>query len=308
MTKRYVPPSDIARNIKKQRHQLDDRQKATLRLLEQAPLDDAHTVLDVGLGNGEISKWLARKGKIVTAIGLEISSYGIETSVLTKQFGISICEATLEKLPFKNGSFDAVVLSHVLEHCLNVGISLQDAKRVLKDGGLLIVFVPPSMGWVASGHVSVGWTVGQLMYVLLIAGFQVKDGRFFLDGERQVCAFVKKNCCQELPALRCDFGDIRILSDANLLPLPIRFIETDVDDTKTYLPAMDELRDTFWGNIESINWQSTDSPSTQTTDSPKPRTILYRSVMLVSRVMPKVLKRRLAAYLIAGGNLLREGL
>jgi len=156
MSKKYILPSDIAHDINRRRNQIDERLAATLSLLEQAPLDDVHTVLDIGFGNGEITKWLSRRGKIVTAIGLEISSYNIDTSVLTKQFGVSICEATLEKLPFKDNSFDAIVMSHVLEHCLNVGISLQDARRVLKDGGLLIVFVPPSMGWVASGHVSVG--------------------------------------------------------------------------------------------------------------------------------------------------------
>lgn len=52
--------------------------------------------------------------------------------------------ATLDKLPFKDGSSEEVILFHVLEHIplLDVGIVLKEIYRVLKKGGKFIVAVP----------------------------------------------------------------------------------------------------------------------------------------------------------------------
>jgi SAM-dependent methyltransferase len=44
--------------------------------------------------------------------------------------------------PFVNSSFDAVLLPEVLEHLIQDWVALQEARRVLKDSGLLIVTVP----------------------------------------------------------------------------------------------------------------------------------------------------------------------
>jgi len=56
-----------------------------------------------------------------------------------------LCEATdLEGI--KNGSYDCVVSSHVLEHVANPLRALFEWKRVLKDGGVLLLVVPPKQG------------------------------------------------------------------------------------------------------------------------------------------------------------------
>lgn len=55
-----------------------------------------------------------------------------------------------EQLPFPDDSFDVVYSSHVLEHVVSEEKSLQEMKRVLKPGGVLIIGMPTAaMSWVA---------------------------------------------------------------------------------------------------------------------------------------------------------------
>lgn len=50
--------------------------------------------------------------------------------------------ADVDHLPFKNGSFDTVFCSQVLEHIPHPWIALHELGRVLKSGGKLIISVP----------------------------------------------------------------------------------------------------------------------------------------------------------------------
>lgn len=215
----------------------DSRLSDAIKLLQALPLDKYSSFLDVGLGSGEISKWLVEKGKKVTAIGLAIDTYGPGISELRK-LGVSVQECSVEKLDFPDHSFDCVVMSHILEHCLNVGTALSEIKRVLKKDGSLFVLVPPHGDSVCAGHVVVGWNIVQLMYVLLVSGFDVKNGAFAEYGYN-VCGFVKVSD-YSLPTLRCDQGDILTLSKAGLLPLPIQ--------------SKSGTGDAIRSDIKSINW------------------------------------------------------
>ena len=216
----------------------DDRLATVMELLSEMPLEDLHSFLDVGFGEGQLTRWLCERGKSVTATGLELDSYDADIRRLRSEYGVRIEECCAEKMPFSDGCFDAVVMSHVLEHCPNVQMALQEARRVLADHGCLFVFVPPHSDRVAAGHVSTGWNAGQLMYVLMVNGFDVKGGGF-LEASHNVAAFVRKNL-SPLPPLRGDSGDIAILNRHNLFPFSIE--------------TADGLNDGFCGAIESINW------------------------------------------------------
>jgi SAM-dependent methyltransferase len=51
-------------------------------------------------------------------------------------------KGTAEALPFEQGSFDVVVLEQVLEHLINPVRAVREAKRVLRNDGLLCIGVP----------------------------------------------------------------------------------------------------------------------------------------------------------------------
>lgn len=262
---------------------IDERIKNIMELLDEAPLESIKTILDVGIGNGEISKWLTKKGKRCTGIGINIDKYAANSDELKNKYGINIEESRVEKMPFKNGSFDAVLMSHVLEHCPNIEIALTEVKRVLKDKGWLFIFVPPSEKIVCAGHITVGWNIGQLIYVLLLNGFDVKNGKFIKYGYN-ICGYVQKSN-HKLPQLNADKGDICQLSKNNLFPFKIK--------------TQDESNDNFFGDIPAVNWNKNSAIFRKLSPSIKKR--LFMSAIRISiKFLP--LKNFFGRLLLIAGN------
>ncbi|MCK4650950.1 class I SAM-dependent methyltransferase [Candidatus Babeliales bacterium] len=77
--------------------------------------------------------------------GIDISTNTInkvkeQFQKLKKQASLHVCNA--EKLPFKDNFFDVIVSSHTLEHIKNDFNVIKECKRILKNNGELIFFVP----------------------------------------------------------------------------------------------------------------------------------------------------------------------
>lgn len=146
-------------------------------LLASLPYQEFDSVLDIGTGNGYSAEYFAERGKEVTATVLGEDKWGRPSGG-----DVEYVQANVESLPFRDGKFDAVWCSHVLEHVRYPGVAFEEVRRVLNDEGRLFVSVPPFKPLVVGGHLNTGWTPGQLMYVLLRNGFAVRDGAFFYRG------------------------------------------------------------------------------------------------------------------------------
>lgn len=85
-------------------------------------------VLDVGAGDGYITKKIQEKGCQV--VGLEISEKRIKNA--KEKYNLDFIKGDANNLPFKDESFDTVVVSEVLEHLDNPGQGLKEAIRVAK--------------------------------------------------------------------------------------------------------------------------------------------------------------------------------
>lgn len=186
------------------------------------------SVLDIGLGRGGASFYFSLKNKKVTSLGIEIESYDIHPSV--KNNSNIFLKETLFEDYVTDEKFDAILMSHVLEHTQNVGVFLEKAYSLLNDNGWLFIMVPPYKKNVVHGHISNGWNMGQLMYNLLASGFNIKKGHFISYGYN-ICAFVQKY--NKKP-------DILFSYHGNLLT------------ERKYWPI--EIYHGFNGNIESVNW------------------------------------------------------
>lgn len=278
MQEKIYPASTFPKN----EEVLDNRMKDILHLFDAAPLDGINTILDIGAGQGQLAKYFARLGKKVTCTGVHIKSYISDVSELRINYGVEYVECDIDNMPFPDASFDAVVMSHVLEHCPNVSSALMQARRVLREDGLLFVFVPPAEDFVCGGHISVGWNVGQLMYVLLLNGFDVQKGSFIEYGYN-VCAFVRRTE-RVLPCLRFDQGDIKTIADAGLFPAQIGNL----------------LSDHFNGHVKSINWPNISEYSFGS-ESSFFRRIIYSLIILI---IPNSFKLNLANFLSRTGRLL----
>jgi SAM-dependent methyltransferase len=290
MSSGYTLPREIPADMGGEGETFDERLAKVRELIEQAPLSSMKTVLDIGMGRGQLLKWLARKGKVCTGTGLELGSYHVEIEALKRDFGITCVECSVERMPFADACFDGVIMSHILEHCPNVGIALAEARRVLAPEGWLMLFVPPHETRVCAGHVSVGWSIGQLMYVLLLSGFDIKRGRFIQYGYN-VCAFVQRRE-EALPPLRTDRGDILILQRAGLFPLPI---QTD-----------DGFNDGYFGDLIALNWDS--NFTEQVLQKSKKTSPMKRVIRRLAWALPASLRLKAANKLLGAGTLLKEDL
>uniref|UniRef100_A0A7V4KD94 Class I SAM-dependent methyltransferase n=1 Tax=Fervidobacterium pennivorans TaxID=93466 RepID=A0A7V4KD94_FERPE len=106
--------------------------------------------LDVGCGKGDVTIPLAFLG--YKMVGVDISSENIDEAIkrlkvkkLLKNNPVFLL-GDAENLPFKEGSFDFVICSEVLEHLKRPEKALKSIHEVLKPKGLLIVTVPNGYG------------------------------------------------------------------------------------------------------------------------------------------------------------------
>ena len=96
-------------------------------------------MLDVGLGRGDVARAFARSGW--ETHGLDMSSMAVDVA---RSRGIDARLGTFDDPPWPSGSFDLLVLSHVLEHVADPVQELRRARKLVRGGGSVIVAVP---GW-----------------------------------------------------------------------------------------------------------------------------------------------------------------
>ena len=115
----------------------DRRMETLLRLLEVQP---GERLLDIGCGSGWFGDRCQRKGVDVWA--LDIGRTGVAGAKARFPQAATYQVGDLYYLPFATASFDAVVLSEVVEHLENIDAAIAEARRVLRPGGRLLVSVP----------------------------------------------------------------------------------------------------------------------------------------------------------------------
>ena len=129
------------------------------RLIEEYDFD---TVLDIGSGTGEHTRFFRHYGKQVFSVDLGAGA----------DYVGDFNELTLDR------QFDVVWCSHVLEHQRNVGAFLEKIYAAIKDdGGILAITVPiHPRARLLCGHIT-SWNLGLLCYNLVLAGFDCSEAR-----------------------------------------------------------------------------------------------------------------------------------
>ncbi|MBN9385224.1 MAG: methyltransferase domain-containing protein [Chitinophagaceae bacterium] len=102
-------------------------------------------ILDVGCGNGVISRHLGRLGFQV--LGIDVSEKTIEKArSVTSLPNVVFQQKSAEELVASGERYDAVICSEVLEHLTDPGALLKVLYASLKEDGKLIVTVPNGSG------------------------------------------------------------------------------------------------------------------------------------------------------------------
>lgn len=150
------------------------------RFMRTLPLDDVTRVLDVGMGYGYHCAWFANKGKEVSGV----SNQPIEDAphIALESSPFTVHHMDMHDLKFKAKHFDLIWSHHSLEHSFSPMYALREWYRVLRPGGWLAVTVPPHKEETVSGHFNVGWGLGHLIYLLGVCGYNIRDGRYVVEG------------------------------------------------------------------------------------------------------------------------------
>ena len=98
-------------------------------------------LIDIGCGRGFYLPLYAALGARVTGVELDAEARAI-AELRSRGTDSRIVAARAEELPFDDASFDALVMSEVLEHLEAPAKALTEAHRVLSAGGILLVTVP----------------------------------------------------------------------------------------------------------------------------------------------------------------------
>ena len=100
-------------------------------------------ILEVGCGKGNEIVQLAKKGG--ACLGLDFSESAMvlmQKRLLKEQLGMPLVRGDAANLPFKADTFDLVFSQGVLEHFTRPEEILQEQRRVMPKGALLVTEVP----------------------------------------------------------------------------------------------------------------------------------------------------------------------
>lgn len=100
-------------------------------------------VLDIGCGVGPLRPFLPREGFRIVGIDLSPEL----TAVARQNYDDAIILDVDTSWPFEDASFDVVHAGAIMEHVPDWHAPLNEANRVLQDGGLLVISVPNLRYW-----------------------------------------------------------------------------------------------------------------------------------------------------------------
>jgi SAM-dependent methyltransferase len=107
---------------------------AEVRFLKYVP--DGQ-LLDVGCGSGAWLKSMRELGWRAEGVDFDENAIAV-----AQQDGLKVSAGSLEQQGYPSDKFDAVTLSHVIEHVPDPVGTLTECARILKPGGKLIVATP----------------------------------------------------------------------------------------------------------------------------------------------------------------------
>lgn len=152
-------------------------------------LEDKKTVLEIGCGNGKDSILFSLAGLKVTSIDLVPEAIKLAKENASKlKLNIDFQEGNVEKLSFKDNSFDAVYSLSVL-HSTNMQKSLSEIYRILKSKGIAFIFIYSNVEKI-DGTFKEFISVDKYIQLLKNTGFIIskfyedKDNQFDSAGEK----------------------------------------------------------------------------------------------------------------------------
>ncbi len=120
------------------------RRDIILSFIDEYAGDRELRTIDAGCGTGVLLCDILKRGH--DAVGVDLSPKMIKASKkkadCLRSRKISCFLGDIESLPFKNQSFDVVICAGALSHQKEDHKSLEEIRRIMKTGGLLVITLP----------------------------------------------------------------------------------------------------------------------------------------------------------------------
>lgn len=137
--------------------------------------------LDIGCGVGEMALFLTEALHASEAFGVDIAPRSVDAA---ERRGIQASRVDLntEDLPYEAGYFEAIFAGEVIEHLIDPDHLLQEVRRVLAPGGVVVFTTPNLASWLNRLILLIGW---QPLKAGTSFNWDVGRPRFLTFGETQ---------------------------------------------------------------------------------------------------------------------------
>ena len=195
--RRQVPAPEVARaetvgregHMEKTSNRRAWRNVDEARVLSKLRAAGAKQVLDVGCGIGNLLCNLESNG--FEPWGVTINPQEIAKRVHKNVLLMDI-QSDVASSPLAGRTFDAILTFDCLEHLEAPLVALRNINKLLKPGGLLIAYIPPSR-WTECDYHIIVYTPRQFRWLLNLTGFDLEacQGRHFFS-KRGTTYFARK--------------------------------------------------------------------------------------------------------------------
>jgi SAM-dependent methyltransferase len=109
---------------------------------DRGPGGREFAILDIGCGSGDLAALLARRLPEPRIVGLDLSPSMVDLArrLQTPDGRLRFELGDAASLPFESGAFDLVVSTLSLHHWPNTGAGFSEIRRVLRPGGVALVY------------------------------------------------------------------------------------------------------------------------------------------------------------------------
>ncbi len=141
------------------------------------PLFEVGDVLDIASGDGVLAELLSPHARRYVCVDTSARVVAAAGERLRRFPNVEVREGDMHALPFKDNSFDLVVLMHALTYSAQPAQAVAEAARVLRRGGRVLLSSLARHEHravvAAYGHVNLGFTLKELRKFAEKAGLEV---------------------------------------------------------------------------------------------------------------------------------------
>jgi SAM-dependent methyltransferase len=112
-------------------------------------------IVDVGCGDGSATGLVKKLDARNTVIGVDWSATALARA---RTRGLLVIQGGIDSagLPFSDCCADVVVMSELIEHLVDTDAAVDEVRRVLRPGGILLLSTPNLAAWFNRGLVGLG--------------------------------------------------------------------------------------------------------------------------------------------------------